>query len=164
MTISDEAITETMKLTSDTTLDGDLNGGQLDAFRHSFWMATITQQIGSRKAVSLGKAHEKGNYIYYKKHKTEEGTIPDFESCQMDLQNNEVGIAVGKDNFSCKKSDLIILLVSMIHEGKLFILKKDRLGRYLTCDEHLLLSSPHEWKSGKCITTSNYKRKEISEK
>src|SRR5450759_2004363 len=42
--------------------DRDPSGGKLDAFRHSFWMATIAETIGVRKSLSLGKAHEKGNY------------------------------------------------------------------------------------------------------
>src|SRR5258705_12173330 len=40
-------------------LDGDFNGGQVDAFRHAYWMALLTQHMCWRKARWLGKAHEK---------------------------------------------------------------------------------------------------------
>jgi hypothetical protein len=161
--ISDTAVSETKMLVSDTTLDGDLNGGQLDAFRHSFWMAKITQHFGARKALSLGKAHEKGNYRYFKKHRTEDGTVPDFESCQMDLQNNETGIEIGKNNPQLSSADIVSLIISKIRDGKLVIIKKDKQGRYLTCDEHVLNHITNTWKTGKCLTPSNYGRKIIHE-
>ena len=45
-----------------TSIGDDNNGGALDAFKHAFWMARLTQGIGHRASLSLGKAHEKGNY------------------------------------------------------------------------------------------------------
>ena len=48
-------------------LDGDASGGQVDAFRHAYWMARLHQEIGKSAARSLGKAHEKENYLTYKK-------------------------------------------------------------------------------------------------
>jgi len=43
-------------------LDGDASGGQVDAFRHAYWMARLHQEIGKRAAFSLGKSHEKENW------------------------------------------------------------------------------------------------------
>src|SRR6185369_7369148 len=65
------------ELAKSPSLDGDENGGQVDAFRHAYWMALLSQHICWRKARSLGKAHEKGNYREFKKGKTEEGLLPD---------------------------------------------------------------------------------------
>ena len=48
-------------------LDGDKNGGQVDAFRHAYWMARLHQEIGKNAALKLSKAHEKSNYQQYKK-------------------------------------------------------------------------------------------------
>ena len=42
-----------------TVVGKDNNGGKLDAFKHSYWMARLTQDIGERAAYTLGKAHEK---------------------------------------------------------------------------------------------------------
>ena len=55
----------------------DKSGGQLDAFKHSYWMARLTQDIGKRSAYSLGVAHEKGNYQSFKKRRLEDGFLPD---------------------------------------------------------------------------------------
>ena len=37
-----KAVSDTIK--SDSILDGNDNGGQVDAFRHAFWMASLTQK------------------------------------------------------------------------------------------------------------------------
>ena len=73
------------------TIGTDHNGGSLDAFRHAYWMANLSSAIGSRKALKLGKAHEKGNYLEYKRHRLEDSILPDSVSCAMDLANNRVG-------------------------------------------------------------------------
>ncbi|MBK6839510.1 MAG: hypothetical protein IPG90_15685 [Bacteroidetes bacterium] len=57
--ITEQARMETKSLLLDSRLDGDEDGGQLDAFRHAFWMASLSQKICWRKALKLGIAHEK---------------------------------------------------------------------------------------------------------
>ena len=78
-------------------------GNQLDAFKHAFWMWSLAEEIGWRSARSLGKQHEKGNYEFYKEHKLEDGALPDKISSEMDLYNNNVGLALYKEH---KKEDL----------------------------------------------------------
>jgi len=156
--LGQEALKTTQSLINDTTLDGDQNGGQLDAFRHAFWMALVAKNHGAKKALSLGKAHEKGNYQFFKKNKFEEGLLPDFESSQMDYLNNDVGIEVGKTYNFTYNDELKIIITDMIKEGKLFILKKDRSGRYICCDSTYVNSDKKQWETGKCIVKSNTKR------
>src|SRR5438105_3430445 len=38
------------EMMSDSSLDHDADGGQVDAFRHSYWMALLSQQISPSKA------------------------------------------------------------------------------------------------------------------
>ena len=66
-TISYNARKTADSLKTSAILDGDADGGQVDAFRHAYWMAMLCRDIGWRKAYRLGKAHEKGNYLDYKK-------------------------------------------------------------------------------------------------
>lgn len=156
--ITQQVLNETLELLADTSLDGDLNGGQLDAFRHAYWMALITKYHGSKTALSLGKAHEKGNYIMFKKNKLEEGSLPDYESSQMDYLNNDVGIEIGKKYRDLSDGEIKSLLIDMIKEGKLFVIKKDTKGNFLDCDNNPIERKGKNWLSGKCITPSNYKR------
>jgi hypothetical protein len=71
--------------------DKNSAGGQVDAFRHAYWMARLRQEVGESVARSLGKAHEKENYITYKKSELEEGVVPDEIASKIDFHNNEEG-------------------------------------------------------------------------
>lgn len=157
--ISVEASQKAKELLSDTLLDGDLNGGQLDAFRHAYWMALLTQKYGWRRAYSLGKAHEKGNYKDFKKHLTENGTLPDAQSSQMDFLNNDVGIQIGKDNKNADCLEVLKIIKNQILNGKLFVLKKDSLGNLLKCNGQVISQEElkGKWETEKCIVSSNSK-------
>lgn len=141
----------------DTLLDGDLSGGQLDAFRHAYWMARISQKYGWRRAFSLGKAHEKGNYKDFKKHRLEEGTIPDEPSSQMDFLNNDVGIQLGKENPNITSNELTEKIEELILAGKLFIIKKNKAGQFLNCQNELISIEElkGKWNNSKCIIPSD---------
>lgn len=112
----------------------DNNGGKLDAFKHAYWMASLTYKIGKRKARKLGIAHEKGNFLQFKKQESEDSFLPDSVSSAMDLKNNEAGIFLIDD---CKKLSAPLIqnkVLRALHEGKLVIIKKDENGNFLTKD------------------------------
>lgn len=125
------ALKVTEKVKKDTILDGDANGGQVDAFRHAYWMALLTQKIGCKKALSLGSAHEKGNYQQFKKNKKEDGTVPDLKACEMDLFNNVIGSEIGKNNINADTNQLKLLIINEIKHGNMLILFKNKKGEYL---------------------------------
>ncbi len=157
--ISKEAKHVADSLLNDTILDGDNNGGQVDAFRHAYWMARLTQEIGWRRAKSLGKAHERGNYWQYKKMKKEEGLVPDKKSSEMDFLNNDIGIEIGLENKSVSKDSLKSIIIGYIKNGELWILYKDENGRYLDCNGNVIPDSLlNAWETPKCLVPSNKKR------
>lgn len=138
-------------------LDGDKSGGQVDAFRHAYWLARLSQEIGERAARSLGKAHEKENYLAFKKSALEDGIVPDEISSEMDLHNNEQGLKIISENNSLSRKALIDKIVTAIQEGKMKIIKKDKKGNFLTCkgakiDKKTLKG---KWKNNKCLVNSN---------
>jgi hypothetical protein len=143
------------------TLDGDRNGGQVDAFRHAYWMASLAQGIGWRKALKLGRAHEKGNYIDFKKHRLEDGSHPDKASREMDLFNNKTGMEIGKGNIDVFGIDLQILVIDAIVGGVMKIIKKDSLGNFLDEKNNIIPedSLKGKWDNGKCLVDSNWKSK-----
>ncbi len=153
--LSLEAIYVTHSLLNDVSLDGNMVGGQLDAFRHAYWMATITQKYNKRKALSLGRAHEKGNYIQFKRGLLEDGVLPDYESTQMDFLNNDVGIEIGTMYKNATKEEIKSIIIEQIRVGKLFVLKKDSVGNYLNCSNEKIDTKTKSWISGKCIVPSN---------
>jgi len=137
----------------------DNNGGRLDAFKHSFWIARLTQKIGKKAALSLGKAHEKGNYKSYTKRKLEDGYVPDKASSTMDLFNNNVGATFGIRYKKTSKKELVLHLLKALENGELKILSKDSLGNFLDCEKRVIPkdSLHHKWETKKCLAPSDSK-------
>lgn len=144
-------ITEEVKTAK--LLNGKGNGDQIDAFRHTFWMAKLTQEIGWRRAKKLGKAHEKGNYKDYKKHRLEDGDLPDKISSEMDLYNNNVGIEIGKKSVNFELKNIVI---STILQGKCKIIKTDEQGNFLDCEGNVIAPEilKGKWENEKCLVES----------
>jgi hypothetical protein len=149
------------EMIKDTTLDGDYSGGQVDAFRHAFWMANLTIKIGESKARSLGIAHEKSNRIDYEKRKPEEQFIPDSISSAMDLQNNEAGIEIGKENKNFTQSELIEIVKKSIQNGKLVVIKKDKKRNFLDWEGNIIDDKKWQgkWYNPKILVPSNQSSK-----
>jgi hypothetical protein len=136
----------------------DANGGKVDAFRHAFWMALVSQKIGKRRALSLGKAHENSNYRDYKKHRKEEGTVPDKISSDMDLWNNKLGADLGASSRKTENKTIQQMIIQAINDGMLKIIKKNQTGQFLDANGNII--DPKElngkWKNNKCLVNSNY--------
>ena len=150
-----ERVKDSLKVA--TIIGTDNNGGKLDAFKHSYWMARLTQSIGKKSAYSLGKAHEKGNYQTYKKRKLEDGMLPDKPATDMDLFNNHVGIRIGMQKNIRSKNMLIQTVLDSVNEGNMRVLLKNNLGDFLDCQEKRipLDSLKHKWNTKKCLVPSN---------
>ena len=141
-------------------LDGDHSGGQVDAFRHAYWMARLKEEIGISAARSLGKAHEKENYLMYKKRKLEEGIVPDEISSEMDLFNNDVGLSLTTKGNKTPRKGLIYRVINAVLEGKMKVIKKDKNGNFLTCKGDIINPKllKGKWKNTKCLVSSNAKK------
>lgn len=164
LALTKEAIIAGHEMKQDTLFDGDESGGQVDAFRHSYWMALLSQKISQQKAGSLGKAHEKGNYRKYKKGKTEEKLIiPDSISGVMDLFNNNIGIMTGLQNQKLSCDSLKTIIKTAILEGKMKIISKNFKGFFLDCNGNVIeqKSLLNSWNNPKCLIPSNIRSKNI---
>lgn len=155
--ITREALAVTDSVIKANILGRDLNGGRADAFKHSYWLARLTQEIGVKAALKLGKAHEKGNYQFYKKGKKEDGFLPDKPSSEMDLYNNDAGSAIARNNLQASKTEMAGLIISAIQSGKMKILKKDSKGNFLTCSGKIINKEDlkGKWENEKCLVNSD---------
>jgi hypothetical protein len=151
---------ETATVEKDTVLDHDPQGGQVDAFRHAYWMAMLSQKMKWKKAIRLGIAHEKGNYRQYKKSKTEEGVLPDSVSGAMDLFNNNIGAAIGCNNKFTSLKELKELIITAILEGKMKIIAKSPDGQPVDCNNKKLIlpAGKPPWNLPKCLRSSQLKK------
>lgn len=122
-----EAITASKEMIKDSLLDGDPADGQVDAFRHGYWMALLSSRMCWRKAVRLGKAHEKTDYKRFKKGiLNEEGERPDSISGVMDLFNNRVGASIGCNNWNSSTEKLKEIVKRAVLNGEMKIILKDK--------------------------------------
>jgi len=145
---------------NDTLLDHDGNGGQVDAFRHAYWMSRLSSTIGWRRAKSLGDAHERGNYWQYKKGLKEDGSLPDKPSSDMDFLNNDIGRDIGIEYKDVSKDSLKSVIIKKILDGELWVLWKNKKGQFLDCDGNIIPDSLlyHKWETPKCLVPSNKER------
>jgi hypothetical protein len=100
--------------------DGDV-GGLRDAFRHSYWNATMTRAVGVALAKSWGDAHENG----YPENRATAGSklLSD-----MDFFNNDVGRRTAQ-RAEVADADLTRTLVLAIERGDLLAVRYDLSDR-----------------------------------
>lgn len=149
---------EVDSLIASGTLDTLRHGGKTDAFRHAYWMALLSNTIGEKSARKLGKAHEKGNYLAFKKNKTEDGFIQDETATEMDLHNNEVGISVALKNPNVDNGRMKTLVLEEIRNGQMKIFKVNKDGAFCDCEGRTVaipVRSRQQWKLPYCLINSN---------
>ena len=147
-------VTDSIKKTG--SIGVDMNGGRLDAFKHTFWMASMSHHIGQKASLKLGKAHEKGNYRSFLQGRPEDGVLPDKISSDMDLFNNEAGAQIANDHPKASEAELILITKKKLQQGDLKTIKKDQ-NVFLTCEgvpipEASLIG---KWENDKCLIPSN---------
>lgn len=155
--ITKQVLVDLDSVKKEKTIGEDLSGGALDAYKHSYWMASLTNKVNSKRALKLGIAHEKGNKIQFKKRQLEDCVLPDSISSVMDLHNNIAGAAVIKEKQNYSKKEIQQLILNLLNEGKLIVIKKDVSGNYLTCDDTIINMQvwKGKWDIPKCLVLSN---------
>lgn len=141
---------------NDNDLDGDISGGQADAFRHALWMAALCREIHWRKALRLGEAHERGNKIEFRKGRKEDGYLPDKASCEMDLFNNQYGILLGKQWKNIPEDELKAMIKKAVLAGDLKVIKKDRMRNSLDENGNVIADWEGKWENRRVLVSSDY--------
>lgn len=154
-TVRSEIVTDSIKKSG--SIGSDNSGGKLDAFKHAYWIACVSIAVGTRKAIKLGKAHEKGNKLQFKKHQLEDHILPDSVSSAMDLHNNEQGASAVRKLKKATALQMQPVIMTLLNQGKLACIKKDVYGAYLTCNgEHIDMDQwKGKWNVPKCLIASN---------
>jgi hypothetical protein len=137
-------------------MDGNWNGGLVDAFRHGIWMTLLTREIGPKKAARLGRAHEKGNYRMWKKGKLEDGALADAAASEMDLWNNQRGIEIAGENPKAAENLLIISVVHALWAGRMRIISQDSAGNFLDKNGDIIPEEKWKglWENPRCLVKS----------
>jgi hypothetical protein len=129
------------------------SGGQLDAFRHMFYMAAFATRVKPRKLRRLGELHEKSNYRQFTKSQYEEGEQPDSLSSVMDLRNNEAGFIIGHLNREKHLNEIARIVIEEIDKGGGWMMKRNSAGDYLDCDGRIVKTGVYRgsWFVPKCL-------------
>jgi RHS repeat-associated protein len=89
-------------------------GDESDAFRHAFWQATNTQDVGESFTRKWSDAHEYGT-----------PTNEIKTDLYMDIHNNDVGIEIGKANPKATPEQLRDIILDRISKGDLLIINSN---------------------------------------
>ncbi|ANO47693.1 yd repeat protein [Flavobacterium columnare] len=89
-------------------------GDESDAFRHAFWQATNTQDVGESFTRKWSDAHEYGT-----------STNEVRTDLYMDIHNNDVGIEIGKANPKATPEELRNIILDRISKGDLLIINSN---------------------------------------
>ena len=137
-------------------LDQYASGGKLDAFRHAFAMAYFNRFVSRNKLLKLGIAHEKGNYLDFKRGGFEDGELPDSVSSVMDLKNNAMGLLIGGALKKVSVEELKQKVIEQINAGGLWIIKRNTEGRYMDCKGSVIAPEKIKgtWNNSKCLVGS----------
>ncbi len=132
-------------------------GGKLDAFRHTYVMAYLAQNIKVKKLRKLGIAHEKGNKCQFEKQKMEEGERADSLACDMDLRNNELGFLIGSTYNNIDTQALKQKVIDEITSGNAWYLKRNGKYEWVDCKNQLVQVAHYKgiWFIPKCLIKTN---------
>ena len=155
--IADTVKAKCQTMLKDTDFDGDLNGGMVDAFKHTLWMALTAQKIGYDKALSLGQAHEDGNRLEYEADPKRAKTPQDSIASRMDMLNNVVGARIGVNNPDASFAKIVAMVRQSVLDGKCWKIKKKDKNTYLDADGNKIDIHQYDdnWVIPKVLVPSN---------
>jgi hypothetical protein len=145
-------------LRKESLTNSTLNSGQLDAFKHAYWMASLVQEMNWRKARNLGRAHERGNYKSFKKEIRfgKEGSHDEVDR-RMDLWNNDIGIKTGLLRKGIEPGYLMTTVIDSIRAGAMKIIAVNNAGHFLDCNGNIIPAEnlTGKWENDKCLIPSD---------
>ena len=107
--------------------DTRFEGTQGNAFRHTFWQASITKDFNEEIAKQVGDAHEdNANPIYQKDGYSNISEADNYA----DLQNNIIGREIGSQNPNAPMNELANKVLDYYHEHGLWEAKKTEDGKW----------------------------------
>jgi hypothetical protein len=102
-------------------------GGQVNAFRHTLWQATIASEFGESRAAQIGNVHESNPFANlskttFKNSADADGTV--------DLLNNQIGRDLAKANPGLNMKDLSLKILDTFLNDALWTSQKGEDGSF----------------------------------
>jgi hypothetical protein len=154
-----EVRTDVRQKIADNKIDSLIHGGQADAYRHALWMALTAKYIGDKKARRVGQLHEESNKEHFYKSEKEDNALQDSISCQMDLLNNDLGIAYGIGYKEKSDDDIKEIILNGILVGEFFMLFRNKQNEFLDCEGNVVDNNNRieekKWYLPYCLVPTN---------
>lgn len=156
-TLADTAKREAIRRLKDPDLDGDINGGMVDAFKHTLWMALNAQRISPSKALSLGEAHEESAKLEFLADPSRKTVGQDSIASRMDILNNIVGVDIGSHNPKASYTEIVSLVKQAVVDGRCWKIKKVGHHKYLDDSNEVINIHDYDgkWNIPKVLVPSN---------
>ncbi|MBO5839051.1 MAG: hypothetical protein J6R06_05185 [Bacteroidales bacterium] len=138
-----EKVLQTMdSLYQAKNFETNVEGSKYDAFRHVFWMYSLSSEIGKTKSRKIGVIYEDYNeYVFL----TKPLSGYDFAGRTMDEYNNEVGLSLFDKIGKQEKEIVIENIKDLISKGYVKIIAKDKNQNSLDKEGNVI--KEEEWKS-----------------
>lgn len=138
--ISKDVMKTMDSLDNEKFLGGNSEGGKFDAFRHIYWMYSLSSEIGEENARRIGEIYENYNYYVFTQR-----PLSGYDSVgmAMDLFNNDLGIGLSKTIED--KSFVFKEIENIIIQGKAKVIKKNQNSESLDINGDII--PKEEWKS-----------------
>jgi hypothetical protein len=140
--VSNHVLVKMDSLYKTGNFETNVEGSKYDAFRHVFWMYSLSSEIGKTKSRKIGVIYEDYNeYVFL----TKPLSGYDFAGRTMDEYNNEVGLSLFDKIGKQEKEIVIENIKDLISKGYVKIIAKDKNQNSLDKEGNVI--KEEEWKS-----------------
>ena len=150
-----EKVLQTMdSLYQAKNFETNVEGSKYDAFRHVFWMYSLSSEIGKTKSRKIGVIYEDYNeYVFL----TKPLSGYDFAGRTMDEYNNEVGLYLFSKIGKQETEEVFENIKDLISKGYAKIIAKDKNQNSLDKNNKIIPEEQwkKEWKNNRYLINSN---------
>ena len=150
--ISEEVMFTMDSLNQISYLGGNSEGGVFDAFRHIYWMYSLSNEIGPKKAKRIGEIYENyGEYMFNNSYMSGYDSVGRV----MDLFNNDIGISLSKEKIPY--SLIFNEIDNILRDGRAKVVKKNDLGESLDIDGNVIQDTiwKQTWQNNRILINSS---------
>ncbi|MCF0210874.1 MAG: hypothetical protein HUK18_06160 [Bacteroidales bacterium] len=150
--ISEEVMFTMDSLNQISYLGGNSEGGVFDAFRHIYWMYSLSNEIGPKKAKRIGEIYENyGEYMFNNSYMSGYDSVGRV----MDLFNNDIGISLSKEKIPY--SLIFNEIENILRDGSAKVVKKNDLGESLDIDGNVIQDTiwKQTWQNNRILINSS---------
>lgn len=152
--VSNHVLVKMDSLYKTGNFETNVEGSKYDAFRHVFWMYSLSSEIGKTKSRKIGVIYEDYNeYVFL----TKPLSGYDFAGRTMDEYNNEVGLYLFSKIGKQETEEVFENIKDLISKGYAKIIAKDKNQNSLDKNNKIIPEEQwkKEWKNNRYLINSN---------